>query len=164
MMMRTSGRFLILAVTLFATLGLGIAVPAEETLVWTEKSNGGFATLAYGSYDPAKGPLFLLSCFNSMGIAVLDLRTDIGGAKLGQPITIELAAGEAKAAVEGEVANDESSGTTFGEASDIEVKPVLAVLRAPGPLTVKVGEASTTLSDRSRAQAVGQFNKDCELD
>jgi hypothetical protein len=153
-----------MAAALFAALGLGSSARAEETFVWTEKSSGGFVTLAYGSYDPAKGPLLMLSCFNGMGIAVLDLRSDIGNAKPGQPITIELSAGEAKAAVEGEAASDEANGATFGEASDIAVKPVLAVLRAPSPLTVKVGEVSTTLSDQGRAQAVDQFSKDCELD
>ena len=48
-------------------------VRAEESQVWIEKASEGFVTLAYGPLDPAKSPLFLLSCFDAMGIAVLDL-------------------------------------------------------------------------------------------
>jgi len=53
---------------------------------------------------------------------------------------------------------------TFAEASDIEVKPVLEVLRQPGPITVTVGKTSASLSDKGRSQGVERFTKDCALD
>jgi hypothetical protein len=155
---------------LIALAGAAGALPAaslartEEELIWTEKSSDNLTSLAYGSLDPAKNPLFMLSCFNGMSIAVLDVHHEVTGTKPGEPLTIELSAGTASSPVKGEAARDEESGATFAEASDIQVKPVLAVLRAEGPLTVKMGETSATLSDRGRAQAVAQFSKDCELD
>jgi hypothetical protein len=140
------------------------AARTEETLVWTEKSSGEFASLLYGPLDPNKTPVFMLSCFDEMGIAVLDVRMGTGGVKPGEPLTIELAAGDAKAPVEGEAAHDEANNIVFGEASDVAVQPILAVLRAPGPLTVSIGKTSATLSDLNRAQATDNFSKNCTLD
>ncbi len=99
-----------------------------------------------------------------MGIAVLDVRQEIEGAKPGEALTIELSAGAAKSEIKGEAARDEASGMTFAEASDIAVKPVLEVLRQAGPLTVTTGKASASLSDNGRAQAVERFTQDCGLD
>jgi hypothetical protein len=89
---------------------------------------------------------------------------EVPGAKRGDPITIELSSTKAQAPVKAEVETNEATGTTFGEASDIDVKPVLQVLRDPGPLTLKMGEASATLSDQGRAQAVAKFVEGCKLE
>ncbi|HKQ54542.1 MAG TPA: hypothetical protein VJT12_01515 [Methyloceanibacter sp.] len=136
---------------------------AEENLIWTGKASEGQVSLSYAPLDPAKPPLFLLSCFDAMGIAVLDLRQEIANAKLGDPLTIALSASDAKAEVKGEAARDEA-GTIFAEASDIAVKPVLEVLRQTGPVTATAGTASVSLSDTGRAQAVERFTKDCPLE
>lgn len=135
-----------------------------EDLIWTERASEGLVALSYGPLDPAKPPLFLLSCFDGMGIAVLDLRQGIEGAKPGDALSIVLSAGEAKAEVEGEAARDDAAGMIFAEASDIAVKPALEVLRQTGPVTVTVGGASVSLSDAGRAEAVERFSKDCPLD
>jgi len=136
---------------------------AEDNLIWTAKASAGLISLSYALLDPAKAPLFLLSCFDAMGIAVLDLRQEIAGAKSGDALTIALSAGDAKAEVKGEAASDDA-GMTFAEASDIAVKPVLEVLRQAGPVTVTAGAASASLSDKGRAQAVERFTKDCPLE
>jgi hypothetical protein len=164
MMIRISSRLLIAACFLMGALPPGSVARAEEQLVWTEKASQGFVSLAYGVLDPAKAPLFLLSCFNAMSIAVLDVRTEMAEAKPGEALTIELSAGDAKSPVEGEAARDDATGITFGEASDIAVTPVLDVLRQSGPLTITIGEASAALSDQGRAEAVDQFSQHCELD
>lgn len=154
-----------------ATCALFAAAPppasfasAAEVLIWVEQSNGGLTTLAYGPLDPAKSPLFLLSCFSGMGIVVLDVHIEVVGVAPGKPLTIELSSTKAQAPVEGEVAQDETSGTTFGEASDINVKPLLEVLRDPGSLTLKMGETTATLSDQGRAEAVSQFSQNCSIE
>ena len=134
----------------------------EDNLIWTGKASVGLISLSF-ALDPAKAPLFLLSCFDAMGIAVLDLRQEIAGAKPGDAITIALSAGDAKAEVKGEAARDDA-GMTFAEASDIAVKPVLEVLRQAGPATVTAGGASVSLSNEGRAQAVERFIKDCPLE
>jgi hypothetical protein len=137
---------------------------AEESLIWTENASAGFVSLRYGPVDSAKAPLFLLSCFGEMGIAVLDIRKEVEGAKSGEPLVIALAAGAAKAEVKGEAMRDDATGMTFAEASDIAVKPVLEVLRHAGPITVAIGKTGASLSDNGRLQAVERFTKDCALD
>ena len=107
MMSRSQGR-LLLAVCLTA-LAPARQARAEESVVWIEKASEGFVSLAYGPLDPAKTPTLLLSCFDAMGIAVLDLHIPIDGAKPGEALIIALSAGEAKAQVEGEAAFDEVS-------------------------------------------------------
>ena len=59
---------------------------------------------------------------------------------------------------------NETTGKTFGEASDINVKPVLEVLRDPGPLTIKMGAASATMSEQGRAELVSKFVENCKLE
>jgi hypothetical protein len=164
MMIRISARLLLAVCLLLGALPPGNFARTEGRLVWTEKASAGFVSLAYGALDPAKPPLFLLSCFNAMSIAVLDVRTEMAEAKPGKALTIALSAGDAKSPVEGEATRDDASGVTFGEASDIAVEPVLDVLRQPGPLTVTIGETSATLSDQGRAEAVDLFSQHCALD
>jgi hypothetical protein len=151
------------AALLVSALLAGRLAQAEDTLVWLEKSSEGLVSIAYGPIDPAETPLFLLSCFNAMSIAVLDVHKEIPDAKPGEPLTIELSAGEAKTSIKGEAARDDASGVTFGEASDIQVKPILEVLRAAGPLTIAMGKTSATLSEQGREQAVAKFSQDCQL-
>ena len=133
-------------------------------MIWTEKTSGGLTTLAYGPLDPAQNPLFVLSCFSGMNIVVLDVHKEIPGAKPGDPLTIELSSAKAQSPVKGEVGKNETTGTTFGEASDINVKPMLEVLRDSGPLTVKMGETSATLSEQGRAESVTKFVENCKLE
>jgi len=155
-------RLIITACLVPATLG-GLA-KAEETLIWTGSASDGFVSLTYGPLDPAKTPVFLLSCFDAMGIAVLNVRQDVEDAKQGEPLTIALSAGGKTAEVKGEVAHDKSSGIVFAEASDIAVKPLLEVLRQEGPIAVSAGKTDASLSDRGRAQAVKLFSDACPLD
>jgi hypothetical protein len=156
-------RLLLVAALLAASLP-GVSL-AEGTSVWSAKTNGSFVTLTYGPLTADKAPLFMLSCFNGMGIAVLDVRPGLSDdTKPGTPLTIALTGGDQTAKVEGEATRDEESGTTFAESSDTKVKPILDVLRTTGPVTLKAGTASTELPDAGRADAVNQFSQDCTLD
>jgi len=155
--------------SLFAAALLFIALPqgaghAQESQVWTEKADEGQASLAYGPLDPAKTPLFLLTCFNNMDVAVLEIFVVIEGTRPGQPLTIELSAGSAKLPLKGEVSVDDATSSMFAEANEVKVRPVLEVLRAPGPLTINLGLTNKTLSDQGRADAVEKFNQACKLD
>jgi len=151
------------SVALFGLAASGAAL-TDELMIWAEKTNGTSTILAYGPIDPVKGPLFMLSCFNNMSIIVLDVHKEIAGAKPGTPLTIELASAKTTSPVEGEVGQNEATGKTFGEASDVELKPVLAVLSDAGPVTVKMGDTTATLSDQGRDQAVAAFSKNCEVE
>ena len=161
---RRRARALLAAVPALAILLLADAGKSEEAMMWTEKSSGGLTTLAYGPLSPTANPLFVLSCFSGMNIVVLDVHKEIPGAKRGDAITIELSSSKAQAPVKAEVEINDATGTTFGEASDINVKPLLQVMRDPGPLTVKMGQAAATLSERGRAQAVAEFVENCKLE
>jgi hypothetical protein len=163
-MVRSRSRLLLAVAAILAILPFASIGRSEETMVWTEHSSGGLTTLAYGSLDPAQSPLFLLSCFSGMNIVVLDVHKEIPGAKPGDSLTIKLSSTKAQSPVKGEVGKNEATGTTFGEASDINVKPILEVLRDPGPLTINLGEASATMSDTGRADAVAQFVRSCALE
>jgi hypothetical protein len=161
---RRQARPLLAAAFALAILLLADAGRSEEAMMWTQKSSGGLTTLAYGPLNPTASPLFVLSCFSGMNIVVLDVHKEIPGAKRGDAVTIEISSAKAQAPVKAEVETNEATGTNFGEASDIDVKPVLQVMRDPGPLTVKMGEASLTLSDRGRAQAIAEFVENCKLE
>lgn len=159
------GWFLAQASLLLACALLALPLASEargESLIWTERTNGDLTTLAYGPLDPATIPLLLLSCFNEMEVAVLDVHQEVGGTP-GDPITIELSSSKGQAPIEGEVAKNRDTGSTFAEATDFKVKPVLEVLGNEGPLTLKTGKTTATLSDAGRAAAVAQFAKDCKL-
>ena len=125
---------------------------------------GGLATLSYGSLDASKSPEFLLSCFDGLEVAVLDIRGALSGGEPGQALSIELSAGGKKAEIKGEVTREEGADSTFAEASDVDVKPILAVLNEAGPVTVKIGSANASLSDVGRADAIKSFTGECALD
>jgi hypothetical protein len=161
-MIRTSVRLALVTAFLLAMPAPASLARTEEGNVWTGVSNGSHISLAYGPFDRSKIPIFLLSCFNGMSVAVLDVFGAIEGTRPGQALTIELSAGTSQS-LEGEASVDETSGAMFAEASDIELKPVLDVLKSPGPLTVKTGATSRTLSDKGRAEAVDKFSDACEL-
>ena len=164
MMSRNQARLFLAGCMAVCTLSSAISARAEESLVWLERASEGFVSLAYGPLDPAKSPLLLLSCFDGMGIAVLDLHIAIDGAKAGEALTIVLSAAGARSQVDGEATLDDANGMIFAEASDIAVKPVLEVLRQAGPVAVTIGQTNATLSDQGRADAVGKFSKDCQID
>ena len=143
---------------------IALSAHADNQSVWTGKANGGLATLSYGSIDTTKSPEFLLSCFNGMSVAVLDIRAAIEGIEAGKPLTIQLLAGTQTVEIKAEGAGDVKEGTTYAEASDIQVKPILAVLGQTGPVTLKIGDASTSFSDLGRMDAIKNFSEECAID
>jgi hypothetical protein len=159
-MIRTAPYLLVLA-ALFASAPAQSA--SEGSLIWTERTDGGSVSLAYGSLDTAQNPLFLLSCFNEMDIVVLNIFSVIEGTRPGQPVTIEISGGSEKATLKAQSEIDRKSASMFAEAGEVEVEPLLTVLRADGPVTLKMGFTTKTMSDAGREQAVDQFRKDCRV-
>jgi len=137
---------------------------SAESLVWTAKANGSFVTLTYGSLDRDKSPLLMIACFNSMGIAVLNVHADLPEMEPGTPLAIAFTADGLTAPVDAEAGRDQPGDPIYGEATDIALKPILDVLRSDKPVTVKVGTVSAELAVHGRANAVDQFAKDCSLD
>ncbi len=163
MMSRASAHVLLAACVLaVALLGFSFA-RSEETLVWTANTNGDLISLSYGSLDTNKPPVLLLSCFNEMSIGVLEIFGALEGTRPGQKLSIDLSAGGTQSSIEGAVEFDDKSGTMFAEASDVEIAPLLAVLKASGPLTVKIAATTLTLPEVGRVEAAETFSKDCQL-
>jgi len=138
------------------------AVPAES-LVWTETTSEGMITLRYGSVDASQHPVLLLSCFNEMAIAALEIFGVIEGTRPGEKLAIELSAGTSYT-VDGQVELDDKTGSMYAEASGFEVRPLLAVLKSPGPLNVTMASTKLTLTDTGRTDAAEKFGQDCKLD
>src|SRR4029078_4134381 len=136
---------------------------SEETLVWTANTNGDLISLSYGSLDTSKPPVLLLSCFSEMSIGVLEIFGTIQGTRPGQKLSIDLSAAGTQSSSEGAIELDDQGGTIFAEASDVEIAPLLAVLKASGPLTIKIAATTITLPEVGRAEAAETFSKDCKL-
>jgi len=156
-----------ISLALAACLALGApvtAVVAEPGFAWLVNQGEGNATLVYGSTETGEDYSFFLSCNNKKKEAEMTVYQDIEGAKVGQPLTIQISVGSAKVALKGKTSTDEMSGFIFGLAKNIAVKPVLAVLKASGPAIVKMGEVTTNLPEKGRAEALAKFAKACKLD
>ena len=162
-MIRASARLLFAGCLLAGAALPGSFARGEETLVWTANSTGGLIALTYGSLDSSKPPVLLLSCFNEMDVAVLEIFGAIEGTRPGQELAIEIAAGSSQSSIKGEASLDDKTGVMFAEASSIEIEPLLAVLKSPGPLTIKTAMTTRTLPEIGRAEAVEKFSKDCQV-
>lgn len=153
----------LLATVLFASTGPGSA-PAQGADIWLAKSSGSFATLRYGPLNERENPVFLLSCLNGVGIAVLSVYLDFPETESGEAITIEFSADGQTTPVAGETASEDGTGVIYGEAGDIAVKPILKILNEKGPVSMRSGANGIELATTGRAEAVAKFSKDCPLD
>lgn len=151
---------------------LALAVPVAEVaatepepgFAWMVSQYEGNVSLIYGSTETAEDFFFFLSCNNNKKEAETTVYQDIAGAKVGQPITIEIGVGSAKVALKGETATDEMSGYVFGVAKRFAVKPVVAVLGGSGPALVKMEKNELTLPEQGRTEELGKFAKAGKLD
>ena len=162
-MTRASARVLLAASLVAGALLPWSLARSEETLVWTANANGDLISLTYGSLDTSKPPVFLLTCFNEMDVAVLEIFGTIEGTRPGQKLSIDLSAGSSQSSLAGAVELDDKTGMMFAEASELEIAPVLGVLKAPGPLTVKTASTTRELPEVGRVEAAEKFSKDCQV-
>jgi hypothetical protein len=154
---------LALAAGLFAAVLPAFAAD-DPGYVWMSGIGDGNALLTYGSAETGEDYVFNLICGNKDKSTEATLYVDITGTEVGQPITIELAAGTAKVPLKGKIATDEMSGFHFAEAKGFKIKPVIALLQGKGPVTAKTGKLVTALTDKGRAEPAAEFAKACKLD
>jgi hypothetical protein len=137
--------------------------PAEEdtTPVWYGEVDGNGAAMGFATpnSDDAR---FTLVCDKKRGVS-LTVYEEVKSLKVKRPLTIDLSAGGAKVSLKGATTTDELNGFTFGEAKKITVGPLLAVLRAPGELTVKMADASVTFPAEGRAEKLKIFESGCKV-
>lgn len=79
-------------------------------------------------------------------------------------MAIEFEALAGMLSVPGQIATEETSGFVFAEAKDFKIKPVIALLKGKGPITVKTGSVETALPEKGRGKAIVAFAKACTLD
>jgi hypothetical protein len=94
----------------------------------------------------------------------MTLYEDIPGAKVGDPVTLELAGGPGNVALKGKVTTDEMSGFHYAVAKSFKVTPVLELFKAKGTVTARAGTITSTLPNTVRAEALAKFAKGCTLD
>jgi hypothetical protein len=121
------------------------------------------ATLIYGSTETAEDLRFWLGCNNAKKTTETTLYVDNADSKVGQKVTLEFGAGNTKTSLKGKFSTDELIGP-FAEATGFQVKPLIEVFKAKGPVTVKTAEIVTELPEKGRAKAVTSFAKACSLD
>lgn len=162
--MPTADRSVGIGLAVFLALAAGPVAAAEPEpepgYGWMTNAGQITAALVYGSTETAEDYAFALSCNNKRKLSHMTVYEDIAGAKVGEPLTIEIGVGTAKVEIEGETATDEMSGV----AKKIAVKPVVAALQGPGPTIIKMSKVTMTLPEKGRAEAVSEFAKACKLD
>lgn len=136
---------------------------AQSGYEWMGGSGDGNFSLIYGSPETAEDELFWMICHNGDKKTELVVYVDMKDVKLGQPVAIELSAGNAKATVNGEVATDEMSGFFFAKAEQFPINKVIEVLAAKGPVTVTTGTIVTKLPEKGRGRELAKFAKGCKL-
>lgn len=147
-----------------STITLSSPVPAEAVNIWQAKTSGSFVTLRYGPLNDREKPVFLLSCLNGVEIAVLSVYLDFPQEETGEAITVAFSANGETAQVAGETAREDGTGTIYGDAGDIAVKPILKILNEKGPVSMRSGANGIELSTAGRIEAVAQFSENCSLD
>ncbi len=151
---------LLLAMMLAACSGSALA---QSNYEWMGGSGDGNYTLSYGSPETAEDQLFWIVCRNGDKKTEMVVYVDMKDVKVGQPVAIELSAGNAKATVKGEVSTDEMSGFLFAKAEQFPIKPVLDLMAAKGAVTVKTGSIVTELPAKGRGPEAAKFAKGCKL-
>jgi hypothetical protein len=154
-------RYRIAALCLLALGALLQPAAAQDRPVWQTNTFKGGIALHY-SVPESHDVRFAVVCDNQKRQTDVTVFEHIKNVKVGQSVTIELAAGAEMLALKGQ-ATEEEPDTIFGRAHKVDVKALLAVLRAPGELTATMGTTQTKYPQAGRAAAVDRFGKQCQV-
>jgi hypothetical protein len=136
-----------------------LAAPSAAEKTWSLGGDERDPYLAFGNQEMGETTVILI-CNNRRKTAELSVNDASKGAKAGQQVTIELAAGANKASFTGKTVR---SAGVYGYARKIDFQTVVAMFRAPGTVTVTMGENRYMLHDKGRAKAVGALIEVCKL-
>lgn len=149
----------VLAVTLLAGT-VGRAAEDEAAREWQFLGDDQLPYVMFG-IPATEDNVFAVYCDNKRKTADLTFQDTTKGAKAGRAITIEIAAGAKSATFQGKTMR---SRGIHGYARKIDIAAALAVLRAPGPVTVKMSGTTLALPAKQRANVLGEFIAACKLD
>ena len=154
-----------LTILVLLPIGAPSALGAETYggYAWHYSDDPDGTSLVLGSPETTDDFVFLLSCSDADKTSEMAVYVDIGGAKVGQPVKIELSRDGAKASVKGKTTTDKS-GFVFAEAKNFPVKPLISVLDGEGPVKVITGKTVTLLPDEGRAAELAEFAAQCSPD
>jgi hypothetical protein len=154
-------QYRIAALCLLGLVALGQLAAAQDRPVWQTNTFEGGIALHY-SVPESHDVRFAVVCDNQKRQIDVTVFEHIKNVTVDQPISIELAAGTVKVALKGQ-ATEEEPDTIFGRAHNVDIKALLAVLRAPGELTATMGTTQTKYPQAGRAAAVDRFGKQCRV-
>jgi len=152
---------IVVAVSAVLICGLvsATASPSADERTWSLGGDERDPYLTFGNPEMGDTTVILI-CNNRRKIAELSVNDGSKGAKPGQAVTIELAAGTGKTSFPGKTVR---SAGIYGYARRIDFQTVVAMFRAPGTVTVTMGENRYQLHDKGRAKAVGELVEVCKL-
>jgi hypothetical protein len=155
----------LLAFLVLLPIGARTALGAETYggYAWSYSANPHGSSLVLGSTETTDDFVFLLSCGDADMTDEMAVYVDIGSAKVGQPVKIELSRDGAKVSVKGKTIADKS-GFIFAEAQNFPVKPLLSVLDGEGPVKIITGKTVNLLPDEGRAAELAEFAARCSPD
>ncbi len=164
--MPAAGRLASLSLAACLALAAPLVAAAEDYpgFAWMSGAGDGNTWLTYGSPETGEDYLFNLICGNKHKSTGATLYVDVEGTKVGQKVTIELAAGANKVSLDGKIATDEMSGYHFAEAKGFKIKPLIALFHEKGPVTAKAGKIVSVLPEKGRDAQLSAFAKACKLD
>jgi hypothetical protein len=136
-----------------------MSAPSVDERTWSLGGDERDPYLSFGNQDMGETTVILI-CNNRKKVAELSVNDASKGAKAGQPVTIEIAAGASKASFSGKTVR---SAGIYGYARKIDFQTVVAMFRAPGTITVTMGDNRYQLHDKGRAKAVGELVEVCRL-
>lgn len=144
---------------LLFSLASALASPGVDERTWSLGGDERDPYLVFGNQDMGETTVILI-CNNRKKTAELSVNDASKGAKAGQDVTIELAAGANKASFTGKTVR---SAGIYGYARKIDFQTVAAMFRAPGTVTLTMGDNRYMLHDKGRAKAVGALIEVCKL-
>ncbi len=136
-----------------------IAAPSAEERTWSLGGDERDPYLSFGNQEMGETTVILI-CNNRKRTAELSVSDASKGAKAGQEVTIELAAGANRASFAGKTVR---SAGIYGYARKIDFHTVAAMFRAPGTVLLTMGDNRYVLHDKGRAKAVGELIGMCRL-
>jgi len=148
-----------IAAMMLFSLAPALASPSADERTWSLGGDERDPYLAFGNQEMGETTVILI-CNNRKKTAELSVNDASKGAKAGQPVTIELVAGANKASFTGKTVR---SAGIYGYARKIDFQTVAAMFRAPGTVTLTMGDNRYMLHDKGRAKAVGALIGVCKL-
>lgn len=154
-------------IALVLALWSGPVLAQEEPPKWMVHADGGLVVIAYQVPD-SDDVRFHIDCDHKPKRTRLTLFEEIKTARVGQPVTIEIANGADTIVLKGKAKTDEMYGYVYAQAAGIKLAPLLALLEKPGEILARAETAKNKsdrmkLPDAGRAEAVREFRAKCTL-